>query len=70
MRSGSDPGTAPRPDSRAQVAALRETFHRHRFVLVDERSIQVTRLDDTGAATVTPCDRHEHSQHQPTPANG
>jgi hypothetical protein len=26
MRSGSDPGTAPQPDIRAQVEALRETF--------------------------------------------
>ncbi len=41
--SGSDPGT----DIRAQVAALRETFPRHRFALIGERSIQVTRQDDT-----------------------
>jgi hypothetical protein len=34
-------------DIRAQVAALRETFPRHRFVLADERSIEVTRQDDT-----------------------
>jgi hypothetical protein len=38
------PGPA---DIRAEVAALRETFPRHRFVLVGERSIQVTRQDDT-----------------------
>jgi hypothetical protein len=47
MQSGNDPGTAPQPDIRAQVEALRETFPRHRFVLVGERSIQVTRQDDT-----------------------
>ncbi len=39
--------TAPQPDIRAQVRALRETFPRHKFVLVGERSIQVTRQDDT-----------------------
>ena len=35
------------PDIRAQVQALRETFPRHRFALADERSIEVTRQDDT-----------------------
>jgi hypothetical protein len=39
--------TAPQPDIRAQVAALRESFPRHRFALVGEHSIQVTRQDDT-----------------------
>jgi hypothetical protein len=29
MQSGSDPGTAPQPDIRAQIVALRETFPRH-----------------------------------------
>ena len=47
MQSGSDPRTAPRPDIRAQVEALRETFPRHKFVILHERSIQVTRQDDT-----------------------
>ena len=47
MRSGDDAGPAPQPDIRAQVAALRETFPRHRFVLVGQSSIQVTRQDDT-----------------------
>ena len=47
MESGSDPGTAPQPDIRTQVEALRETFPRHRFVLVGGSSIQVTRQDDT-----------------------
>jgi hypothetical protein len=47
MQSGSDPGTAPPPDIRAQVEALGETFPRHRFVLLNERNIQVTRQDDT-----------------------
>ena len=50
MQSGSDPGTAPEPDIRAQVRALRETFPRHKFVILNERngrSIQVTRQDDT-----------------------
>ena len=47
MQSGSDPGTASQPDIRAQVEALRQTFPRHKFVLVSERSIQVTRQDDT-----------------------
>ena len=46
MRSGSDPGTAPQPDVRAQVEALRETFPRHTFVIIGEGSIQVTRQDD------------------------
>ena len=39
--------TAPQPDIRTQVEALRMTFPRHKFVLVGERSIQVTRQDDT-----------------------
>ena len=39
--------TAPQPDIRAQVEALRESFPRHRFVIIGERSIQVTRQDDT-----------------------
>jgi hypothetical protein len=47
MQSGSDPGTAPQPDIRAQVVALRETLPRHRFMILGERSIQVTRQDDT-----------------------
>jgi hypothetical protein len=47
MQSGSDPGTAQQPDIRARVRELRETFPGHRFVLVGERSIQVTRQDDT-----------------------
>jgi hypothetical protein len=47
MQSGSDPGTAPQPDIRAQVQELRETFPRHKFRLVGEGSIQVTRGDDT-----------------------
>jgi hypothetical protein len=47
MQSGSDRGTASRPDIRAQVEALRERFPRHKFVLVGEGSIQVTRQDDT-----------------------
>jgi hypothetical protein len=47
MQSGNDPGTAPQPDIRAQVEALRESFPRHRFALVGESSIQVTRQDDT-----------------------
>jgi hypothetical protein len=34
-------------DIRAQVQALRETFPRHRFALAGERSIEVTRQDDT-----------------------
>ena len=47
MQSGSDSGTASQQDIRAQVETLRETFPGHRFVLVGERSIQVTRQDDT-----------------------
>lgn len=47
MEWGSNPGTAPQPDIRDQVQALRETFPRHRFALVGENSIQVTRRDDT-----------------------
>jgi hypothetical protein len=47
VQSGNDAGTAPQPDIRAQVEALRETFPRHRFVLVEQSSIQVTRQDDT-----------------------
>jgi hypothetical protein len=47
MQSGSYPGTAPQPDVRAQVEALRETFRRHKFVIIGEGSIQVTRQDDT-----------------------
>lgn len=47
MQSGSDPGTPPQPDIRAQIQALRETFPRHKFMLAGERSIQVTRQDDT-----------------------
>jgi hypothetical protein len=39
--------TAPQPDVRAQVEALRETFPRHKFVIIGEGSIQVTRQDDT-----------------------
>ncbi len=48
MQSGSDPGTASQPDIRVQVEALRETFPRHKFVLVSGGSVQVTRRDDTG----------------------
>jgi hypothetical protein len=47
MQSGNDPGTAPQPDIRAQVRALREKFPRHKFALIGEGSIQVTRQDDT-----------------------
>jgi len=47
MQSGSDPETTQQPDIRAQVRALRETFPGHKFVLLNERSIQVTRQDDT-----------------------
>ncbi len=47
MQSGSGRGTASQPDIRAQVEALRERFPRHKFVLVGEGSIQVTRHDDT-----------------------
>jgi len=47
MQSGSDPGMAPQPDIRTQVEALRETFPRHKFVILNERNIQVTRQDDT-----------------------
>jgi len=47
MQSGNDPGTASQPDIRAQVAALRETFPRHRFARVGGNRIQVTRKDDT-----------------------
>jgi hypothetical protein len=47
MQSGSDPGTGPQADIRAQVQALRETFPRHKFALVGEGSIQVIRRDDT-----------------------
>jgi hypothetical protein len=43
VQLGNDAGTAPQPDIRAQVEALRETFPRHRFVLVGQSSIQVTR---------------------------
>ncbi len=39
--------TAPQPDVRAQVEALRETFPRHTFVIIGEGNIQVTRQDDT-----------------------
>ena len=47
MEANSGPGRPAQPDIRAQVAALRETFPRHRFKLVGERSIQVTRAGDT-----------------------
>ena len=47
MQSGSDPGTVRQPDIRDQIEALQETFPRHKFVLVGEHSIQVTRQDDT-----------------------
>ena len=47
VQLGNDAETAPQPDIRAQVEALRETFPRHRFVLVGQSSIQVTRQDDT-----------------------
>lgn len=47
MQSGSDPGTAAQPDIRAEVEALRETFPRHKFVLLYDCNIQVTRQDDT-----------------------
>jgi hypothetical protein len=47
MQSGSDPGTVGQPGIRDQVEALRETFPLHKFVIVGERSIQVTRRDDT-----------------------
>ena len=46
MQSGSDPATAPEPDIRAQVEALRQAFRRHKFVILNERNIQVTRQDD------------------------
>ena len=39
--------TAPQPDIRAQVEALRESFPRHRSALVGESSIQVTHQGDT-----------------------
>ncbi|MGO9782681.1 MAG: hypothetical protein ACLPKE_24920 [Streptosporangiaceae bacterium] len=39
--------TAPQPDVRAQVEALRKTFRQHKFVIIGEGSIQVTRRDDT-----------------------
>ena len=39
--------SASQPDIRNQVQALRATFPRHRFTLVGEGSIQVTRQDDT-----------------------
>ena len=38
---------APPPDIRAQVRELRETFPWHKFAIVGERSIEVTRRDDT-----------------------
>jgi len=47
MESGSNPGTAQQSDIRAQVAELRESFPRHKFALISENSIQVTRQDDT-----------------------
>lgn len=46
MQSGSEHRTV-QPDIRSQVEALREKFPRHKFAILNERSIQVTRRDDT-----------------------
>ena len=42
MQSGSDPGTPPQPDIRAQIQALRDVPPAQ-IHLAGERSIQVTR---------------------------
>ena len=36
---------SPQPDFRTQVEALREMFPRHKFVILNERNIQMTRQD-------------------------